>query len=209
MQRPPKPVARRRAVLGVDLGKRQTPATIVAAEVRDGEGEWDAVRHGWVPGLAGEVAVVRWIEAIPLGTSYDLVARRMWQVAEKAGAGEIWMDGTGVGEAVTEMVRQRRPAGLRCALRPVVITSGREAHDDYVPRWQLLTRLAVEWQEGRVKMAEGLMGWPELRQELLALDGNGRKTRGRDDLALGLGLAIWGLAGARVAAGERGEGRLV
>ena len=44
-------------------------------------------------------------------------------------------------------------------------------------------------EEGRVKVAEGLRGWAELRKELLALDGNGRKSRGQDDLAMGLALA--------------------
>ena len=209
MHRPPVPVVRRRLVLGVDLGKMQTPATIVAVEVCDGEWVWDHVRHGWTPGLAGEVAVIRFLESIPLGTSYDHVARRMWHVAERAGAGEIWMDATGVGVAVVEMVQQRRPAGLRCRLRPVAITSGREAHDECVPRRELLSRLAVEWQEGRVKVADGLRGWTQLRKELLALDGNGRKTKGRDDLAMGLALAVWGVAGVGPVRGERGDGRLV
>ena len=116
------------------------------------------------------------------------------------------MDGTGVGVAVEEMVRQRRPAGLRCFLKPVMITSGREAHRASVPRKELLTRLAVEWQEGRVKLAAGLSKWPELRKELLALDGNGRKRHGRDDLALGLALAIWGFKGAGGGGGRAGGG---
>ena len=37
MHRPPVPAVRRRLVLGMDLGKMQTPVTIVAVEVRDGE----------------------------------------------------------------------------------------------------------------------------------------------------------------------------
>ena len=90
-----------------------------------------------------------------------------------------------------------------------MITSGRLASGTSVPRNELLTRLAVEWQEGRVRVAAGLSRWPELRKELLALDGNGRKRHGRDDLALGLALAVWGFKGAGVAVGERGDGRLV
>ncbi len=58
-------------------------------------------------------------------------------------------------------------------------------------------------------MPKGLSGWPELRKELLALDGEGRKKKGRDDLALGLALAVWGLTGMGAAAGDRADGRLV
>ena len=198
-----------RVMLGVDLGKRQTPATIVAVEQQLGDRVWDAVRRCWQPGLGRDVLVVRWVESIALETSYDKVARRIWVVAESAGAAVIWMDGTGVGVAVEEMVRERKPSTLRCALRPVMITSGREASGTSVPRNELLTRLAVEWQEGRVRVAAGLSRWPELRKELLALDGNGRKRHGRDDLALGLALAVWGFKGVGAAVGERGDGRLV
>ena len=93
-------------------------------------------------------------------------------------------------------------------LKPVTITSGQTINQTSVPRRELMTRLAVEWQEGRVKVAEGLSRWPELRKELLGLDGQGRKKNGRDDLALGLALAVWGLTGVGAAAGERTDGRL-
>ncbi len=202
-----------RVVLGVDLGKRQTPATIIALETTSTPPTWDPVRLGWThaPGISskGRTAVVHWVESIPLGTSYDAVAQRIWYVAEAVGASEIWMDGTGVGVAVEEMVRQRKPPSLKCALRAVTITSGQTVSHTTVPRRELLTRLAVELQEGRVKVAKGLSGWPELRKELLALDGEGRKKQGRDDLALGLALAVWGLTGIGPAAGERNEVRLV
>ena len=67
----------------------------------------------------------------------------------------------------------------------------------------------LEWQEGRVKVAKGLSRWPELRKELLGLDGQGRKKNARDDLALGLALAVWGLTGKGAAAGDRADGRLL
>ena len=94
----------RRVVLGVDLGKRQTPATIIAVETKIAEPFWDPVRLCWNQG-PGQTAVVSWLEAVPLGTSYDVVARRIWQIAEESGASEVWMDGTGVGVAVEEMVQ--------------------------------------------------------------------------------------------------------
>ena len=197
----------RRVVLGVDLGKRQTPATIIAVETKIAAPFWDPVRLCWNQG-PGQTSVVRWVEAVPLGTSYDVVARRIWEIAEESGASEVWMDGTGVGVAVEEMVQQRKPARLKCMLKPVTITSGQTVSQTSVPRRELMTRLAVEWQEGRVKVAKGLSRWPELRKELLGLDGQGRKKKGRDDLALGLALAVWGLTGVGAAAGERADGRL-
>ena len=198
----------RRVVLGVDLGKRQTPATIIAVETKIAAPFWDHVHLRWNQ-CPGQTSVVRWVEAVPLGTSYDVVARRIWEIAEESGASEVWMDGTGVGVAVEEMVQQRKPARLKCMLKPVTITSGQTVSQTSVPRRELMTRLAVEWQEGRVKVAKGLSRWPELRKELLGLDGQGRKKKGRDDLALGLALAVWGLTGVGAAAGERGDGRLV
>ena len=197
-----------RVMLGVDLGKRQTPATIIAVKSKSKAREWDPVRLTWNQG-PGQTAVVRWIEAIPLGTSYDGVARRIWEIAEESGASEVWMDGTGVGVAVEEMVRQRKPPGLKCLLRAVTITSGQTVSQTSVPRRELMTKLAVEWQEGRVKVATGLSRWPDLRKELLGLDGLGRKKNVRDDLALGLALAVWGLTGNGAAAGEHADGRLL
>ena len=201
--------AGRRVMLGVDLGKRQTPTTIVVVERQNGDRVWDNLQRCWMSSVRSEAAVVRWLESIPLGTSYDRVARRIWMVAEQSGAAEIWMDGTGVGVAVEEMIAQRKPTGIRCILRSVMITGGQQAHSTSVPRKELLTRLAVEWQQGRVKVAAGLSNWPELRKELLALDGHGQKRHGRDDLALGLALAVWGLKGSGATVGERDDGRLL
>ena len=199
----------RRVVLGVDLGKRQTPATIIAAQTKSTAAPvWDPVHLRWNQG-SGLNVIVRWVESVPLGTSYDHVARRIWEIAEESEASEVWMDGTGVGIAVEEMVRHRKPPGLKCLLRAVTITSGQAVSQTSVPRRELMTRLAVEWQEGRVKLATGLSGWPELRTELLGLDGQGRKQKARDDLALGLALAVWGLTGVGASAGDRADGRLL
>ena len=97
----------RRVVLGADLGKRQTPATIIAVETKIAAPFWDPVRLCWNQG-PGQTSVVRWVEAVPLGTSYDVVARRIWEIADESGASEVWMDGTGVGVAVEEMVQHRK-----------------------------------------------------------------------------------------------------
>ena len=108
-----------------------------------------------------------------------------------------------------EMVRQRRPSGMRCALRPITITGAGTARSGSVSRHELLSRLAVECEQGRVMIAEGLPHWDALRQELLALDANGRKRHHRDDLALSLALAVWGFTTACATVGERSDGRVI
>jgi hypothetical protein len=109
---------------------------------------------------------------------------------------------------VVELLRQSRPEGLKCGLRGVVLTGGREASGDHVPRWVLVQKLAVDWECGRVKVAAGLAGWEMLRRELLGLDAAGRKRREADDRVIAVALASWALTGVGVA-GERGDGRLV
>lgn len=92
--------------------KRQTPATIIAAQSKGtAAAMWAPVRLCWNQGR-GLTAIVRWVEAVPLGTSYDGVARRIWEIAEESQASEVWMDGTGVGIAVKEMVEERKPPGV-------------------------------------------------------------------------------------------------
>ena len=49
---------------------------------------------------------------------------------------------------------------------------------------------------------------PQLRKELLALDGDGSKKHAPNDLALGLALAVWGFTGAGEKVGEQAAGRL-
>ena len=196
-----------RVILGVDLGKRTTPTTITVVEQSLTLSQ-NPVRLGWLPANPAPALVIRWIESLPLETSYAEVAASIWRIADHSGAREIWMDGTGVGVAVEEIVRQSKPPRSTCALRTVMITGGGQASRTSVPRKELLTRLAVEWEQKRIKVAPNLLNWPSLRNELIALDGDGYKQKGRDDLALGLALAVWGFKGAGASVGERGAPRL-
>jgi len=201
---------RRRVVVGVDLGQLRTPAAVAVLELRDGAPVWDGVEWRWSPGLAGEVAVLRMVEVMELGTAYTTVSRRVWGVAMAAEADVVCFDQTGVGNAVVELLRQARPAELRCGLRGVVMTGGltASANGDHVPRHELMQRLAVDFERGRLRVARGVAGWEALRRELLGLDAAGRRRRETDDRVVAVALANWGLRGGGVA-GERGEGRLV
>ena len=197
-----------RIILGVDLGKRTTPTTIAVVEQPTAPPLFDRVRHRILPSSPTEALVLRWIESIPLETSYRDVSAHIWRMAAHAAASEIWMDGTGVGVAVEEIVRTHKPPQSACVLHSVMITGTGKASRTSVPRLELLTRLAVEWEQKRIKVSDGLPHWPALRKELLALDGDGHKQAGRDDLALCLALAVWGIKGTGPPVGERLTGRL-
>ena len=198
-----------RVIIGIDLGKRTTPTTIAVVEQSFVPPAPDHVRLRWLPARPADALVIRWIESLPLETSYAEVATAIWRVATHCGAREIWMDGTGVGVAVEEIVRQSKPPKSTCVLHTVTITGSGQATRTTVPRNELLTRLAVEWEQKRIKVATGLPNWPALRNELIALDGHGHKQKGRDDLALGLALAVWGFKGAGPPVGERAFPRLL
>ncbi len=122
---------------------------------------------------------------------------------------ELVVDGTGVGVAVTDLLKER---GLR--FRSVTITGGDNVHMSTntkvggrsyrVPKRDLVAALEVPFHTGILKVAEGLALWPALRGELLSFR---RKINLRtahdsyehwrdsdhDDLVLATALACWWL----------------
>ncbi len=137
---------------------------------------------------------------------------------------ELVVDGTGVGVAVTDLLKER---GLR--FRPVTITGGDNAHMSAntkvggrsyrVPKRDLVAALEVPFHTGALKVAEGLALWPALRGELLSFR---RKINLRtahdsyehwrdsdhDDLVLATALACWWLRRVGRRARPRARGGL-
>src|SRR5215211_7434583 len=76
------------------------------------------------------------------------------------------VDNTGVGVAVTDLLKSK---GLK--FTPVTITAGDTAHRVKgtwrVPKRDLVAALEVPFHTGELKVAEGLMLWPVLKEELL------------------------------------------
>jgi len=116
---------------------------------------------------------------------------------------ELVVDATGVGVAVTELLRERR-----LSFRAVTITGGDKAHysgEDRsyrVPKRDLVAALEVPFHTGTLKVAEGLKLWPTLREELLnfrrkialrtAHDSYEHwRESDHDDLVLACALACW------------------
>jgi hypothetical protein len=195
--------------VGLDLGQSAdyTALAVIEADKPNGEGVQELqLRH---------------LERYPLRTPYPEIAdgvarlvrdpaltvtteRHFGQVRRRRP--ELVVDNTGVGVAVTDLLRER---GL--TFRPVTITGGdvarasetQEKGRHYrVPKRDLVAALEVPFHTGTLKVAEGLVLWPTLREELLSFK---RKIDLRtahdsyehwresdhDDLVLACALACW------------------
>jgi hypothetical protein len=147
------------------------------------------------PEIADKVAaLVRSPELSP--TEYDPSRVRHFSRAP-----ELAVDHTGVGVAVTDLLKAR---GLRFAA--VTITGGDRAHRAKgtwrVPKRDLVAALEVPFHCGELKVAEGLTLWPTLKAELLnfrrkidlrtAHDSYEHwRESDHDDLVLATALACW------------------
>jgi hypothetical protein len=149
------------------------------------------------PEIADKVAaLMRSPELSP--TEYDASRRRY-----SSRPPELAVDSTGVGRAVTDLLRER---GLRFAA--VTITGGdrtkqgRQGGEWRVPKRDLVAALEVPFHTGGLRVAEDLELWLTLREELLtfrrkvnlntAHDSyeHWRETD-HDDLVLATALACW------------------
>lgn len=183
-------------LIGVAIGQRRHPTAIavIQDELRPGPGRGDVFHY-----------TARHLERLPLGTAFPAVARRLAEIVEGlADRGEKWphiyVDATGMGEPVIEMIKQIIP---RSRLRPVFFNHGdRRTEEDNVIRLgkaYLVTQLKVLLQTGQLHLPQT----PEaetLAQDLLAYevevaeDANERygafRVGRHDDLVTALGLAV-------------------
>jgi len=177
--------------LGLDLGQRRDPSTVVVVERAFVE------RKG--------VLQVRHVERIPLGTPYPHVVERVGWITrhrELAGNCALAVDGTGVGAPVVDMLRAAR---LGCEIAAVTITGGDRQHRTgstwSVPKRDLMAVVQVALEQDELKVARGLRELGALLRELtdvrssagvggrvrLGADGCGE----HDDLVIALALACW------------------
>jgi hypothetical protein len=164
---------------------------------------------------------LRHLERYPLRTPYPEIADKVARLVRdpaltvtterhfgkvRRRRSELIVDNTGVGVAVTDLLRER---GL--TFRPVTITGGdvarasetQEKGRHYrVPKRDLVAALEVPFHNGTLKVAEGLPLWPTLREELLnfrrkidlktAHDSYEHwRESDHDDLVLACALACW------------------
>jgi hypothetical protein len=176
----------------VDPGQRQDPTALAVVE--------------W----AGPEAALslRHLERMPLGTPFPevvgRVSRRMRSRQLAGGRRHLVVDGTGVGPAVVDLLRQE---DLQSCLWPVTITGGgTESYADgyfRVPKREQIVGLEVLMEQGGLRIAEGMKDGAALVNEMaemrVKLSGSAhqRYEAGRsgehDDLVLALALACWGV----------------
>ena len=109
------------SVVGVDLGRRQDHTGIAVVEERRVKTGWDAAN--WRDTFEIETTV-RYLERMPLGTSFTSVVSRVKTVTDSLNdepPAAVVVDATGLGAPVVEMMKL---AELRCQVAPVTITSG-------------------------------------------------------------------------------------
>ena len=189
-------------VVGVDLGQQRDYTAIVVVERVRRMGEVDRVTYQRAEEISYQV---RWVERVPLGTSYAAVVDRIRDVVTAPALAtrcQLALDATGLGGPTRDFIRKER---LGCKLYPVVITSGEKEKGDgvdwKVPKRDLVQGLQVMFEQGTVRIAAGMGEAQALLDELTAMrvqvGDSGRELfagggGAHDDLVMALGLACWG-----------------
>ena len=202
-----------RHILGLDLGKRQDPSSLVTAEHRRTIETSVNYRHTGQrrqPKVDSSVSeevkqsafsVVR-IDRFSLGTEYRDVAETTRRVMEspKTKAPTLVLDANGVGDAVTEILKDVGVSPV-----PIYTTGGREVNREggswSVPKAEVVSALQVLLQDGRLDIAEGLDLADQLITEMKAFSvrytdaGNVRFEHSGEghhgDTVIALALACW------------------
>jgi len=160
--------------------------------------------------------LVRWLDRLPLGTTYPDVAERLRDIcaAVRRRSGEtptLFVDATGVGQGLVDMLKK---AGIQARIRGCYFNHGdrrtSEGGEVRIGKAWLVGHLQVLLQSGRLHLAKSAES-EALARELLdyeiRVSENGTDTYGafkvgrHDDLVTALGLAVqpvripWGIAG--------------
>jgi hypothetical protein len=201
-------MAATRFFTGLDLGQIHDFSTLAVVERVECKGDWDGAAFAW---KNYAMLRLRYLERIPLGTSYPDVVSRAVQVTRAGameGACELLVDATGVGRPVVDLLRR---AGLRCTLTPAIITGGTSETcvEGFrrIPKTNLITGLQLTLQHGTLQIAGGLKFGPALMAEMadmrvkITAHPNGEQGHEQfgawregthDDLVFAVALACWG-----------------
>lgn len=191
-------------IIGVDVGQRVDPSTIVVAEAFPLDN----------PDRAAFRYEVRHLERLPIGTPYPAVGDRIAAVVNAIEARprpintappwlELRVDTTGVGRPVTDALADAL-RGSRCRLRAVTFVHG-DKLDTASGEWRLgkaylVSTLQVLFQQQRIALPAGHPDAGAMLRELLdyeikvsedASDRYGAfRVGSHDDLVTALGLAV-------------------
>jgi hypothetical protein len=188
----PRPSHPGRCYVGLDLGQRSSHAAICAAEF------WRLPTRQRDPStyqfLYESGIEVRYLERIPLGTSYVRIAEHLRHLLRQtpfAGRATLVIEANSPGLPFIDFFSaQGVPANL---IRVVTTASGKPHFSGgfhHVSRQTLIANLALLIQRGCLRVRPDLPGAHGLREELRALQQNGR-SKARDDLVMATALAVW------------------
>jgi hypothetical protein len=202
---PPPTPAPLRYIVSVDLGQARDHTAVGVIETSPAR-----------PNYPQPVYHLRHMERLELGTSYPavaahvkaLLARRPLQLHPTY----LTVDSTGVGRAITDMLRPHFRA-----LIPITITGGRETNADgeggfNVPKRDLIGVVQMLLQSRRLKFAAGLPDVDVLVRELETFRAKinistghesfeSWRARDHDDMVLSLAIGCW--VGELIAAEEK------
>lgn len=196
--------------IGMDIGQRVDPTAIVVAEkqlrgytVRPFD-DWQVIADARQKPKGGEIHyVIRFIQRLPLGTSYKVVFERLAEIHHALPQKDILacrLDATGAGQPVIDLVRE---SGIR--VTAVYFTGGEhttETGDElHLVKNHMVSHLQVLIQNHRIlldpnnmeaqAMVEELLNYQIIVTESANLKTGVFKIGAHDDLATGLGLATW------------------
>lgn len=184
--------------IGVDFGQRVDPTAICVCEVERRDYELNERER---PKGGDYHYVVRYLERLPLGTLYHVVVDRLAEIYRKLTEDKIharfWVDATGVGEAMVDLLDQ-----AKLPVAPVYFVSGekavRQGREWHIGKLVLVTRLEILCQKERVHLPTkdaGLINeLPDFERrisEAANLQYGAFRRGSHDDLCIALALSVW------------------
>lgn len=183
-------------LMGISFGDRRDPTAIAVAEeeLRTRPDKLKVFHY-----------LVRYLERLPVGTSYSEATRRAAEIVEavkerEGSAPDLFLDATGMGDPLVAMVKTEV---RRCRVRPVYFTHGdrltEEGNAIRLGKGYLVARLKILLERGELHLprkpeAEALARDLREFQVEVAEDANERygafRVGRHDDLVTALGLAV-------------------
>jgi len=200
-----------RYTLGLDLGKMNDHTALAIAQEWPERTDLNFGQATLTPSWADDPSYdLRWLFRWPLRTNYhtiaEAVARRVAAlVAIPRAEVQLFVDGTGVGTAVVEILAQQAAIKQQRCMKTITITAGREvtrvSDGWHVAKGELVSVAQVALQRGRLNVAPALPEARTLRDELATFEVTmteaanatfSHRDGKHDDLVLAVALALWG-----------------
>ncbi len=201
-----------RYTLGLDLGKMSDYSALAIAEERPERTDLLLGKALLVPYWADDPGYdLRWLQRWPLRTPYQTIAADVAKrvaalVAVPRAEVQLYVDGTGVGTAVIEILQQQEAIRLLYPrMKTITITAGREVtrvtEGWHVAKGELVSVAQVALQRGKLNVAPALPEARTLRDELTTFEVTlteaanatfNHRDGKHDDLVLATALSLWG-----------------